>query len=41
MSAIEEDIRDVLVDILKTLEAMKKQEYEYWEAWKKAKQNES
>ncbi len=30
----------LLEEILKTLKAMKKQEFDYWETWKKAKQNE-
>ena len=31
----------LLREILETLRAMKKQEYDYWEAWRKAKANES
>jgi len=27
----------ILLEILKTLRAMKQQEFDYWEAWKKAK----
>lgn len=31
---------ELLEEIVKTLKAMKKQEYDYWEAWKKAKTKE-
>ncbi len=40
MAAIEQSIYDVLCEILAELRAMKKQEFDYWEAWKKAKANE-
>lgn len=30
----------LLYEILETLKAMKKQEFDYWEAWKKAKNKE-
>lgn len=30
----------LLYEILETLKAMKKQEFDYWEAWKKAKTKE-
>ena len=31
----------ILFDILHELKAMKKQEFDYWEAWKKAKNKEN
>lgn len=31
---------ELLAEILDTLKAMKKQEFDYWEAWKKAKEKE-
>ena len=31
----------ILLAILQTLEEMKKQEYDYWEAWKRVKELES
>ena len=34
-------IIDLLEQILHTLQAMKQQEYDYWEAWKKAKEKEN
>ena len=34
------EVERLLVEILKTLQDMKKQEFDYWEAWKQAKNKE-
>lgn len=40
MGSYEYEILCVLNDILETLQQMKQQEFEYWEAWKVAKNRE-